>query len=480
MKSYLVGVTLLAVGTIATAAALPNVVFILADDAGYGDVGCFRTGSSGAPSLPTPRLDRMAAEGTRLTHHYAGSTVCAPSRCVLLTGKHIGHATVRGNQDGLLADGEPTVATLLTAAGYRTACIGKWGVGHPPADDDPNRCGFDEFYGYVNMFHAHNCYPTFLVRNGVREPLRNVLAPEWRGGDGRGIAVERVDFAPELITEEALSFIERNAERPFFLYLAYNTPHANNEATDSRRPERGMETPDFGPYADTPWPAPEKGFAELMRRLDLDVGRVIDKLASLGLQENTLVVFSSDNGPHAEGGHDSNFFDSNGPLRGTKRDLYEGGVRVPTIAHWPGQIGAGGTIDTVSGFQDWLPTLVELAGAEAPDNIDGESLLSGLTAEATPSARSDRAIYFEFTELGGRRSIRRGDWKAVQQGVATPRPSAIELYDLAADLEETNDLAAEHPEVVGELSAALNASHRRSQLYPLFTSEGKPRAAPKP
>ncbi|QDT70273.1 Arylsulfatase [Planctomycetes bacterium MalM25] len=448
----------------------PNVLLILADDAGYGDLACF-----GGEQLPTPRLDRMAAEGTRLTQHYAGSTVCAPSRCVLITGKHIGHATVRSNGPGSLSDGEPTIGTVLSAAGYRTGCFGKWGLGRDLGDDDPSRCGFADFYGYVSMRHAHNFYPEYLVRNGVREPLRNKIDPEWRGEDGTGVASERVDYAPELITEEALRFLDENRERPFFLYLAYNTPHANNEAGNGPRPEKGMEVPDFGPYADRDWPAPEKGFAEMMRRLDTNVGRMLDKIAALGLDERTLVIFSSDNGPHSEGGHAHRFFNSNGPLKGMKRDLYEGGVRVPTIVRWPGRVAAGATTTRVSGFQDWLPTLADAAGADTPAGIDGVSLAPTLWGD--PADQAEHAgIYFEFTEKRGRRSIRRGDWKAVQYDVSTNNPKPIELYDLANDLGEENDLAAEHPEIVAELQAAMDAAHTRSEGSPLFPRE-KERAA---
>ncbi|MEM1061397.1 MAG: arylsulfatase, partial [Planctomycetota bacterium] len=440
-------------------AGRPNLVFILADDLGYGDVGAF-----GGTALHTPHLDRLAAQGVKLTRHYAGSTVCGPSRCVLLTGKHVGRASVRGNQSGYLADDELTIAKMLAAAGYDTGCFGKWGVGHPPTLDDPRRCGFGTHYGYVNMFHAHNFYPEFLVRDGRKETLGNVVGAEWRtvpaGQHGKGVAVERVDYAPDLITDEAVSFLEASRTTPFFLYLAFNTPHANNEATDSPRPERGMEVPDFGPFSDRPWPWPEKGFAEIVRRLDRDVGRVLTTLDRLGIANETLIIFSSDNGPHSEGGHAADFFDSNGPLRGLKRDLYEGGIRVPTIVRWLGEVPCGTTLSDVSGFQDWLPTIADAAGVTANTECDGISLWPALRGE--PVRETERPFYFEFPERGGRRAVRQGKWKAVQYDALRSPPGPVELYDLASDPSETSDVAASHPDVVARLTAVMRSSHTPS------------------
>lgn len=443
------------------AADKPNIVYILADDMGYGDLSCF-----GQQTLKTPHIDQLAADGMKLTRHYAGCTVCAPSRCVLMTGLHTGHCTVRGNGFVTLKYTDVTVAQKLRDAGYRTGCFGKWGIGHPPPRDDPNRFGFDEFYGYANMHHAHNCFPEFLIRNGNIEKLNNVLDDMWIGKkdygmseprEGAGVAKVRKDYAPDLITNEALKFIESSKEEPFFLYLAFNLPHTNNEA--GREPyNNGMEVPDYGEFASKDWPDPEKGFARAMQLVDSYVAGVVAKLDELGLSENTLVIFSSDNGPHQEGNHDADFFDSNGILRGIKRDLYEGGVRVPTIAKWPGKIAAGSESDFLSGFQDVFPTLAEVAGAETPGNLDGISILPTLLGEPDKQVQRD-ALYWEFEEKGGKNGAVTAQWKAVQLDTAKPDPKPTELYDLTKDPSEQSDVAADHPEVVKKLEATIRASH---------------------
>ncbi|MCA9146979.1 MAG: arylsulfatase, partial [Planctomycetales bacterium] len=401
----------------------PNIIYILADDLGYGDLGCY-----GQKTLATPNLDRMATEGMRFTQHYAGSTVCAPSRCVLLTGLHTGHCRVRGNGPGQLLDEDVTIAEVLKKAGYRTGCVGKWGIGNPPPLDDPQRQGFDYFYGYVNMFHAHNFYPEFIIRNGEPVPLRNEVEPQWKDGDGRGIATKRVDYVPDLVTAEALSFIERNRDEPFFLYFAMNVPHTNNEATRNSRPERGMEVPSFGEFAEKDWPGPEKGFASMIRNLDGDVGKVLAKLKELNLDENTLVIFSSDNGPHQEGGHQMPFFDSNGQLQGMKRDLYEGGIRVPMIARWPEHIQPASESSHVSGFQDMLPTLAQLAGVDAPAT-DGLSLVATLLGEGEQVQHD--YMYWEFLEKGGRQAVLQGKWKGIRLDTDKNPNGPIELYDIS-------------------------------------------------
>ncbi|MEQ9406658.1 MAG: arylsulfatase [Fuerstiella sp.] len=443
----------------------PNIIYILADDAGYGDFGCY-----GGTQLPTPHIDGMAAEGMKFTRHYAGCTVCAPSRCVLMTGLHTGHCRVRGNSPGLLLQEDVTVAEVLRTAGYRTACIGKWGLGAPPPLSDPNDQGFDEFYGYVSMWHAHNFYPEFLIRNGRHEALRNISQDRWKGQDGRGVATKRVDYVPELLTSEVLKFIRNNKSDPFFLYYALNVPHANNEGgRHSDRPEKGMEVPDFGPYAETDWPGPEKGFASIMHNIDRDVGRILSELKAQGLDDNTIVFFSSDNGPHQEGGHKMEFFNSNGSLRGMKRDLYEGGIRVPLIVRWPGHIPPNTTSDHISGFQDLLPTLAEIAGAKPPHQPDGISMLAELTGRK--DQQNHEYLYWEFSEQQGKRAVLQGDWKLVQQKVATDQPAACELYDLSSDPSETRDLATEMPDRVAELKVLLDRAHVPSERYPLFSSE---------
>ena len=433
-----------------TPAPKPNIVYILADDLGYGDLGCYGQGK-----LTTPSLDTMAAEGMRFTQHYAGSTVCAPSRCVLLTGLHTGHARIRGNTIALLKNDDVTIADVLKGAGYRTGCMGKWGVGHPPKDNDPRRCGFDEFYGYVNMWHAHNFYPPFIISNGRRVRLRNTLMRQFaKRTDGSGVAVEKIDYAPDLIHKQALTFIERNKARPFFLYYALNMPHANNEGG---RVGRGMEVPDHGEFARKSWPAPEKGFASMIRRIDTCVGQIIAALKAAGLEDNTLVIFSSDNGPHQEGGHKMEHFDSNGRLRGMKRDVYEGGLRVPMIARWPGRIKGGVVSGHVSGFQDVMPTLTELAGAPCP-KTDGLSMTPTLFGRADKQKQHGH-LYWEFPEAGGKQAVLMGKWKGVRLNTAKTPDGPIELYDVTRDVAEKTDVANGHADIVTKIAAIMKAEH---------------------
>lgn len=426
----------------------PNIIYILVDDMGYGDLGCF-----GQAQLTTPHLDRMAATGLRFTNHYAGSTVCAPSRCVLMTGLHTGHCTVRSNGNVKLGKNEATVAKVLKKAGYRTGCIGKWGVGRPGLND-PNEQGFDYFYGYVCMNHAHNCYPEFVIRNGRKVPLRNVLEERWKTRnvpDGAGVADKKVDFVPHLCQREVLQFIDRNKEKPFFLYYALNIPHANNEGGKD-----GMEVPSYGEFADKPWPAAEKGFAAMIRYIDDYVKAIQEKLKVEGLDRNTLVMFTSDNGPHQEGGHKMSFFDSNGPLRGMKRDLYEGGVRVPTIAWWPGVIKGGRESGHLSGFQDMMPTFAELAGVACPKN-DGLSLLPTLLGKGK-QAKHDH-LYWEFYEQGGKQAVLKGKWKGIRLNTHRKPDGPIALYDVTKDIEERKNVAAQHPDIVSDMARIMKEAH---------------------
>lgn len=444
-------------GSISNAADRPpNIVVILADDLGYGDLGCF-----GQKTLQTPRLDAMAREGLRFSQFYAGSSVCAPSRCVLMTGKHVGRCVVRGNSNEpiILHKGDATVASVLKSAGYRTACIGKWGVGTPDNLTNPNDVGFDHFFGYVNMRHAHNFYPEFLVRNGKVEPLKNVVAPEWKKfqdiklpNAGEGVAEKRVDYAPDLFVEDALRFIRENQSSPFFLYLALNTPHANNEA----RPN-GMEVPDLGEFADKDWPEAEKGFAAMIRNLDRDTGRILDLLKELKIDEQTLVLFTSDNGPHKEGGHDSEFFDSNGPLRGIKRDLLEGGIRVPTIAWWPGVIKPGTEDDAHWYFGDLMATAAELAAVEAPKDIDSESFAPILRGQPREQRWNRKAkMYWEIYEGKTAQAVRFGKWKAIRSPMFT---GEIELYDMSNDASEKRDYSMRRPDLKRHATNLLDKHH---------------------
>ncbi len=425
----------------------PNIIYILVDDMGYGDPSCF-----GQKKLKTPHLDAMAADGLRFTQHYAGSTVCAPSRCVLMTGLHTGHCIVRTNGNHKLSEKDITVAQVLKKAGYRTGCVGKWGVGRPGITD-PNDRGFDYFYGYVCMNHAHNCFPPFIVQNGEKVPLRNVLAEKWENHTypGAGVAVKKVDFVPHLCQKEVLQFIDRNKGNPFFLYYALNIPHANNEGG-----RNGMEVPSYGEFADKDWPAPEKGFATMIRHIDEYVKEVLDKLKVHGLDKRTLVMFSSDNGPHQEGGHEMEYFDSNGSLRGKKRDLYEGGVRVPTIAYWPGVITAGRESDHVSGFQDIMPTFAELAGVECP-KTDGISMVPTLLGKGEQKKHDH--LFWEFYEGGGKKAVLKGNWKGVRLDTFKKPDGPIELYDISMDLSEQKNVAEQHPDIVADMARIMEEEH---------------------
>ena len=434
----------------AAPAAKPNIIYVLVDDMGYGDPSCF-----GQKKLKTPNLDAMAASGLRFTNHYAGSTVCAPSRCVLLTGLHTGHCTVRSNGNVKLKKDDITVGQVLQKAGYSTACIGKWGVGRPGLDD-PNEHGFDYFYGYVCMNHAHNCYPEFVIRNGKKVPLRNVREERWKKRgvpDGAGVAEKKVDFVPHLCQKEVIAFIDKNkkAGKPFFLYYALNIPHANNEGG-----RKGMEVPSYGGYADKDWPDPEKGFAAMIGYIDGYVKEIFAKLKETNLDTNTLVMFTSDNGPHQEGGHKMEYFDSNGQLRGMKRDLYEGGVRVPTIAKWPGVIKPGGESDHVSGFQDIMPTFVELAGGQCP-KTDGISMVPTLLGKGAQKKHDH--LFWEFYEGGGKQAVLKGKWKGIRLNTRRKPDGPIELYDITKDISEQKNLASEHPDIVADMARIMREEH---------------------
>jgi arylsulfatase A-like enzyme len=435
---------------IAMAQTRPNIIFIQADDLGYGDLSCY-----GQRKFKTPNIDRLAAEGLRFTQYYAGSTVCAPSRSALMTGQHTGHTRIRGNARYPLLPEDVTVAEVLKAtpgAGYKTALIGKWGLGEAGTTGVPNRQGFDYFFGYLNQRHAHNYYPTFLWRNEERVKLRNVVPDEDEEGSGN--STNRVDYTHDLMAEEALKFLERNGGGPFFLYLAFTIPHANNEAKN-----KGMEVPDLGEFASEDWPDQEKAKAAMITRMDRDVGRLMASLKKLGIDDNTLVFFTSDNGPHREGGADPDFFDSNGPLRGIKRDLYEGGIRVPMIARWPKRIKAGAKSDQVWAHWDLLPTVAEIAGVKPPANIDGISMLNALLGRRQ---RNHEFLYWEFHERGFSQAARMGDWKAVRKSPDSP----LELYDLKNDLGEQNDVAVKHPEVVKKIEDYLKTARTESELWP--------------
>jgi len=428
---------------------MPNIIYIMADDLGYGDLSCY-----GQKQFRTPNIDRLAKEGMRFTDFYAGSTVCAPSRCVLMTGLHLGHCFIRGNGKTNLRPKDVTVAEVLKKAGYANGLCGKWGLGHEGSTGVPTKQGFDFFYGYLDQHHAHNYYPTFLMRNEKRVKLRNVVPGE--GKWGQGVATKKVDYSHDLIAEEALQFIDRNKDRPFFLYLAATLPHANNEA---RR--KGMEVPDLGPFKSKDWPEPQKGLAAMIRRLDRDVGRLLERLKKHGIDENTVIFFTSDNGPHSEGGNNSRFFNSNGPLRGMKRDLYEGGIRVPMIVRWPGKTPAGTVSKHIGYFGDFLATAAEIAGVKDVPKHDGISFLPAILGKASVQKTHDY-LYWEFYERGSAQAVRMGRWKGVVKPLGGNR---LELFNLKTDIGETKDVADEHPEIVAKLLKAIKISHVPSPLW---------------
>jgi arylsulfatase A-like enzyme len=426
----------------------PNIVFILADDLGYGDLGCY-----GQKMIKTPRLDQLAAQGMRFTQFYAGSTVCAPSRCALMVGKHTGHCTIRGNALVPLTPQDVTVATLLRRAGYATGLVGKWGLGEPKTTGTPKLHGFDHFFGYLNQHHAHNYWPDYLWRNEEKVPLPGNVQSK------PNIAAKKEAYSHDLFTQEALKFIDANKERPFFLYLAYTLPHANNER--GKEEGNGMEVPSDEPYSKMPWPQPQKHHAAMITLLDRDVGRVLDHLKALGLEENTIVIFTSDNGPHREGGADPAFFNSSGGLRGFKRSLHEGGIRVPMLVRWPGKVKAGTTSEHIAAFWDFLPTACDLAGAAIPADSDGISCLPSLLGKG--DQRRHDFLYWEFHEGGFAQGVRHGDWKAVRKKLGGP----LELYDLKADLSEKRDVAAEHPDVAARIDAYLRSARTESPHWPM-------------
>ncbi|MBM3475290.1 MAG: arylsulfatase [Armatimonadetes bacterium] len=427
-----------------TARGKPNIIFILADDLGYGDLGCY-----GQKVIRTPNLDQMAAEGLRFTDAYAGSTVCAPSRCALMTGLHTGHCRVRGNALVPLQPEDVTVAELLKGAGYTTGIIGKWGLGEPDTPGVPNRQGFDTWFGYLNQAHAHNYYPEYLWRNEEKVELSQNL------NGGRG------EYSHDLFTQEALEYVQQHAREPFFLYLAYTIPHANNER--GRATGDGMEVPTDAPYSGRNWPQPMKGHAAMITRLDRDIGTLFSLLKDLGIEKDTLVFLTSDNGPHKEGGADPAFFRSSGPLRGHKRDLYEGGIRVPMLARWPGMIQPG-VSDLPWAFWDFLPTACQFAGVKPPGGIDGLSVLPTLFSR--PQKPHD-FMYWEFHERGFEQAVRHGQWKAVRHGL----DKSIELYDLAADLGETRNVAADRPDEVAAIEEYLRSARAESKEFPVTVSK---------
>ncbi|MAR13172.1 MAG: N-acetylgalactosamine-6-sulfatase [Blastopirellula sp.] len=421
----------------------PNLIYIMVDDLGYGDLGCF-----GQQRIQTPNLDQLAGEGMRLTSYYAANTVCRPSRLALWTGRHAGHTAIDSNSRYIFQKADVTVAELLQQAGYVTGGIGKWAMGGVGTTGHPNQNGFDFWMGYLDQGAAHNYYPTHLWRNAEKFPLPGNVIGDFPNGRGR-VASERVTYSHDVMTEQMFGFIRKHHRQPFLFHVHWTIPHANNEG--GRVTKDGMEVPDYGIYAKRDWPQVEKGQAAMITRMDSDVGRLIALLKELQIDDRTLVIFTSDNGPHSEGGHRHEYFDANGPLRGYKRDLYEGGIRVPTIAWWPGKIKSGVTSDEPLAGYDWLPTACELAGVDAPADIDGISYVPTL------QGRPQTSHEYLFWSYGSKKAVRKGAMKAVQ--LAPDRP--LELYDLANDIGETKDLADQQPQLVSEMKRIIAAAQKR-------------------
>lgn len=431
----------------------PNIIVILADDMGYGDLGV-----TGQKHFTTPRLDRMAREGLLFTQFYAGSTVCAPSRATLLTGQHTGHIHQRGNGNVAFRRDphDLTLATRLKQAGYHTAMIGKSGVACDSDDGHlPNDKGFDHFFGFSAHLAAHRYYPRELWRNGEK-----VAFPDNSERAG-------TQYSGDLFLEETLIYLEQQRAGPFFLHLALQQPHADMAAPEAYRARF------VGRFDEAPYPPgqhyraethPAATYAAMMTYLDESVGRILDKLSELGIAENTLVLFASDNGPHQEGGYHYDMHNSNGPFRGGKRDLYEGGLRVPLIAWWPGTIAPGQQSDHIAAMWDIAPTALELAGLAIPEEMDGVSLLPTFIGQ--PDRQTIHPwLYWEFHEQGGKQAVRMGRWKGVRLNVHRDRNGPIELYDLETDPGETTNVAADHPEVVAEIARIMTEAHTPGELF---------------
>ena len=442
----------------------PNIIYILADDLGYGDLSL-----TGQEKFQTPNIDKLAKDGMFFTQHYSGSTVCAPSRSSLMTGLHTGHTFIRGNKE-IEPEGQypldssvVTIAEYLQAGGYVTGIFGKWGLGYPLSEGDPNNQGFDEFYGYNCQRVGHNYYPYHMWNNGKKEIIE--------GNRGKNTEV----YGPEIIHQKALSFIEKNKNQSFFMYYPSVIPHAELKAPEEYinkfrgklLPENKYHGVDDGPsYKNGGYGSqeePHAAFAAMMYILDKQVGEIRKKVEDLGIAENTIIIFTSDNGPHQEGGADPNYFDSNAQLRGYKRDLYEGGIRVPLIAYWPNKINPNSTTNHLSAFWDFLPTACDIAYIDSPKNIDGVSFLPTLLGEK--QKKEHKYLYWEFHEHGGKQAVRLGEWKGVRLNMSKAPDAPIELYNLTSDIGEKNNVAAENPEIVEKILNIMKQSHTASAEF---------------
>jgi len=461
---YLLSIVLLvlascSVGIEQDQTAKPNIVFILADDLGYNELGCY-----GQKIIRTPHIDNLAAEGMRFTQHYSGSPVCAPSRSVLMTGLHTGHTYTRDNREikpegqAPIPDTALTIAEVLKEQGYVTGAMGKWGLGFPGSEGDPNNQGFDLFFGYNCQRHAHNHYPKYLWRNDEHVILE---------GNDRTLYGEQ--YSQDLFTNEALAFIEQNKDTSFFLFLPLIIPHVSIQVPDESLQEYKdiiEETPyDHHPYY-LEHPYPHAGYAAMVTHMDKAVGAIMSHLQELGLDENTLVIFASDNGPtYARvGGADSEFFNSAGPFRGFKGSVYEGGLRVPMIVRWPGKVKANSMSNHISYFPDFFITLSDIAGVSSKHETDGVSFMPEILGNE--GQQDHEFLYWEFPSYGGQQAIRYGKWKGVRKGLFKDLSAPLELYDLENDIGETTDLADQHPEIINTMDSLMKVSRFPSELFP--------------
>ena len=472
LTSAILGISLFAGCTQSQEVRKPNIIYILADDLGYGDLSCY-----GQQKFQTPNIDNLAAEGMKFTQHYCGSAVCAPSRSSLMTGQHTGHTPIRGNKE-LEGEGQVpmagdavTVAEVLKSAGYVTGAFGKWGLGFIGSEGDANNQGFDEFFGYNCQRMAHRYYPTYLWHNNEKVFLEG---NDW---------TNTVTYSPEVIQQAALKFIEDNKDNPFFAYVPYTLPHAELiSPTDSLYEKfdgkfvEDQPFPATHPYASAygpdmeferycPQDKPYATYATMIVRMDSYVGQIVDKLEELGIADNTIVLFASDNGPCQEGGANPKFFDSAGGFKGIKRDLYEGGIRSPFIVKWPAKVKAGTVSDQVSAFWDMLPTFAELAGAKVTSETDGISLVPTLLGKG--NQEQHKYLYWEFPAQGGRVAVRMGDWKGVVYNIEKEDNPEFKLFNLKEDMTESNNVADEHPDIVTEMKKIIAKEHQVSDLFPM-------------
>lgn len=441
--------------------ALPNVILIVADDLGYGDLSCY-----GQTKFSTPNIDKLAKEGMLFTQHYAGAPVCAPARSALLTGMHTGHTTIRGNKkingkgDFPLSDSDITLAQIYKEKGYVTGIFGKWGLGYPGSGGDVVKKGFDHFFGYYAHLAAHNYYPEFLWNNNEKYYINE--NKHFRNNI----------YSPTLIQDSVLSFIEQNKSDPFFLFVSTTIPHAElaapaeyiakyKDTFGKEKPFRGINATIFGAYDSQK--KPKATFAGMINLLDDQVGEIIKKLKEEGIYENTIIIFTSDNGPHQEGGAAPDFFNSAGGLRGYKRDLYEGGIRVPLIINWPGKIKPG-VSDLVSASWDLMPTFADIIEEKQPKNIDGISLYPTVF-NTSEKQQQHPYLYWEFYEQGGKQAIRMDNWKLIKLKVKHAINPKVELYDLGKDVSETKDVSSQHPDVVKKMLKLMDEAHTPSSTF---------------